>query len=335
MTADALEQRLTDLALEAPDAGRVTARVLSLAATPRRRHLARVVTLAVATLALMLAVLYFVPVADAVLADTPIAGDLLRDAGLTGAGDRVTAVGAVATSSGYRLELVGAYADSTRTVLLIHAEPGIGLSGTGPELTDQFGRTYQWTSGMSDTRTGEVVLEFEALAWPDAITGARITLHWTAVQPASCVAPTGDASESPACNVAGSWTLPATIGIDEGTVLALPAPARLGGANFRFTSIVSTPATIVVDIEVTGMTMAELDKIVPDGGKGTPAFSADLIGPNGSMHMAGGGGADSAEDLRGVHIHLWWPREVSSAGDYRLHIAYLGLGGFDRELHVP
>ena len=184
MTTDALEQRLSDLALEAPDAGRVTARVLSLAVTPRRRHLARVVTLAVATLALMLAVLYFVPVADAVLADTPIAGDLLRDAGLAGAGDRVTAVGAVATSSGYRLELVGAYADSTRTVLLIHAEPGIGLSGTGPELTDQFGRTYQMHGATGNFLTGNVALQFEALGWPDGITGARITLHITTVEPA-------------------------------------------------------------------------------------------------------------------------------------------------------
>lgn len=339
MTPDVLEQRLASLTMNVPDAGRITARVLSTAAMPRRRHFARAAALAVATLALMLVVLYFVPRADAVLADTPVAGNLLRDAGLAGAGDRVTAVGAVATSSGYRLELVGAYADSTRTVLILHAEPGIWLGGPGPELKDQFGRSYRWGSVIADARTGEVVMTFEALAWPDAITGARITLHWAAIQPVVCATPAGDTSGLPVCTpgppVAGSWTLPAIIGVDEGTVLTLPAPARLGSANFRFTSVVSTPATIGVDIEVTGISYADLLKIIPDGRKGIPAFSVDLIAPDGSMNMAGGGGTDFSEDLTGVHLHFTWPRSASSAGDYRLQIAYLGRGEFDRVLHIP
>ncbi len=333
MTPDILEQRLAGLTMNVPDSGRITARVLSTAAMPRRRHFARVAALAVATLALMLAVLYFAPRVDAVLADTPVAGNLLRDAGLTGAGDRVTAVGAVATSSGYRLELVGAYADSTRTVLILHAEPGIWIGGPGPELKDQFGRSYRLGSGMADARTGEVVMTFEALAWPDAITGARITLHWAAIQPVVCVTPAGDISGFPVCSpgpsVAGSWTLPAIIGVDEGTVLALPAPARLGSANFRFTSVVSTPATITVDIEVTGMTAADLNKRAPDGGKGTALFTVDLVAPDGSD--MGRGGSEGSGDL----IHFWWARDASSAGDYRLHIAYQGLGEFDRVLHIP
>ena len=123
--------------------------------------------------------------------------------------------------------------------------------------------------------------------------------------------------------------------MDEGTVLALPAPARLGSANFRFTSVVSTPATIGVDIEVTGISYADLLKIIPDGRKGTPAFSVDLIAPDGSMNMAGGGSADFSEDLTGVHLRFTWPRGASSAGDYRLQIAYLGRGEFDRVLHIP
>jgi hypothetical protein len=36
-----------------------------------------------------------------------------------------------------------------------------------------------------------------------------------------------------------------------------------------------------------------------------------------------------------VHLHFTWPRGTSSAGDYRLRIAYLGLGEFDRVLHIP
>jgi hypothetical protein len=311
-----------------------------LAAKPQRRHFGRAAALAVATLGLMLGVLYFVPRTDAVLADTPIAGDLLRDAGLVGVGNRVTAVGAVSTSSGYRLELIAAYADSTRTVLLVHAQPGIEFVGAGPELKDQFGRTYHFSSGSANGLTGNLVLTFEALAWPDAITGARITLVWTAVEPWSCVVPAGGTSIDAVCTkgqiVTGSWTLPATVGIDEGTVLALPAPARLGSANFRFTSVLATPATIEVDMEVTGVSFEELSKIVPDGFKGMPAFSTDLIGPDGVNHMEGGGG-NWSDDLLGTHIqiHLTWPRDASAPGDYRLRVTYVGLGQFERVLHIP
>src|ERR1700694_6154409 len=141
MTQDLLEQRLADLAIETPDPGLITARVISQAARPKRRQLTRTVALGVATVTLIVAVLYFAPAADVVLADIPIARELLPDAGLLGAGNRGTSVGAISTSSGIRLELVGAYADSSRTVLLVHAEPAVRPSGLGPNdmVTDQFG----------------------------------------------------------------------------------------------------------------------------------------------------------------------------------------------------
>jgi hypothetical protein len=337
MNADALEQRLTGLVIETPDAGRITARVLSLGRKPRRRQLVRALALGVATLLIATAVLYFVPAADATLADAPIAGDLLRDAGLAGAGNRVTAVGAVSESSGIRLQLIGAYADSTRTVLLIRSNPAVlplGARVFDAQLTDQFGRSYFSGSGQSDSRTGQIVMTFDALAWPDALTGARITLKVSGVERACASAAfCSDSKSGP--YVSGAWTLPAIIGIDEGTVLALPAPGRLGNGNFRFTSVVSTPATIAVDIEVAGMSMTDFGKTVPGKGKERPLFTVDLVGPNGSMDMAGGGGSSFSQDLVGVHLHFWWPRSASSAGEYRLRIVYEGVGEIDRVLHVP
>src|ERR1700687_5692006 len=249
MALDLLEQRLADLAVDTPDPGRVTAFVMSRAARRGRRHLARAAAIAVATVTLMAAVLYFAPAADVVLADTPIARELLRDAGLLGAGNRVTAVGAVSTSSGVRLQLIGAYADSTRTVLLVHAEPAVRPSGLGPTdtVTDQFGRSYFINRSMSNGLTGNIVFQAEPLAWPDAITGARITLHLTGLVPVTC---TGSPPVDPKAHhddegvhLAGSGPLPATLGVDESTTLALPAPAQLGPATFRFTSVRSSSAT--------------------------------------------------------------------------------------------
>jgi hypothetical protein len=334
MSTDSLEQRLTDLTFDAPDAGRITALVLSRRGRPKRRQLSRFVALGVATVVIAAAVLYFIPNADAALAGTPVAGDLLRDAGLVGAGNRVTAVGAVSNSAGFRLELIGAYADSTRTVLLLRSEPAILPLGFTASLTDQFGRTYSASSGQGDSRTGEVIAQFDALGWPDALTGARVTLTVTGVQRACPSAPfCQDAVSGP--YVPGSWTLPAIIGVDEGTVLALPSAGRIGGGTFRFTSVVSTPATIAVDIEVTGMSMTDIGKTVPDKGKERPVFTVDLVGPNGSMDMTGGGGANYSQDPGGVHLHFWWPRSASSAGDYTLRIVYEGIGEIDRVIQVP
>lgn len=295
---------------------------------------ARLIAIGVATLMIAACVLYFVPNADATLAGAPVAGDLLRDAGLVGAGDRVTAVGAVSESSGFKLELIGAYADSTRTVLLLRSEPAILPLGFSANLTDQFGRTYSTSSGQGDSRTGEVIAQFDALAWPDALTGARVTLKVTSVERA-CPSSAFCQDAAPGPNMAGSWTLPAVIGVDEGTVLALPASGRIDGGTFRFTSVVSTPATIAVDIEVTGMSMTDLGKTVPGKGKERPLFTVDLVGQGGSMDVTGGGGADYSHDLEGVHLHFWWPRSASSAGDYTLRIVYEGIGEIDRVIHVP
>ena len=335
MSIDLLEQRLENLSVAAPDAGRVTARVLSRVAERRRRRWPRIAALGVANVALLLLAAYFVPAADAVLADTPIAGDLLRDAGLAGAANRVTSVGAVATSSGYRLQLVGAYADSTRTVLLVHSQPAVWL-GPGPmTLTDQFGRTYRMQGAIGNALTGNLIFEFEALAWPDAITGARITLYVTGVAPVNCTGlqsadPADVTCTNPGPPVAGTWTLPATLGVDEDIALALPAPAQLGPAKFRFVSVRSSSATIAVDIEVTGVTSEELSRRIPDGKKGIEVFTISVFGPNGEIVNGNGGNFPNEQ---GVHLHVYGYRVAP--GEYHVHATYQGYGEFDRVLRVP
>jgi hypothetical protein len=323
MTTDLLEQRLENLAVETPDAGRVSARVLARAPLPRRRRGPRVALSLVATVVLLVLVAYFVPTADLAVAKVPIAGDWLRDAGLVGAHDRITMVGSRATSSGYTLTLVGAYADSTRTVLLVHSNPP-SLPGSGFEtvLRDQFGRSYQFQGSVTDTRTGDESMQFEPLAWPDAITGARITLQISSID---TVTATG-----PRTSVAGSWTLRATLGVDVAQALPLPEPASLGAANFRFTSVTYTPATVQVDMEVTGVSGDYLWRRIPDGGKGTLALQIELIDPNGQVINGGGGSGDPSA----THIQFVAFRE-SGAGNYLLRVTLVGDGTFDRVLKIP
>jgi hypothetical protein len=320
MTTELLEHRLHDLVIETPDAGRVSARVLAHTAKRPSRRLPRLTAGAMATLALIALVAYFAPAADTALAGVPVAGDLLRQAGLVNAAGRITSVGAVSTSSGYRITLVGAYADSTRTVLLINCDPPALL--TSVDLRDQFGRSYFYQGGVTDGRTGNIAIQFDPLAWPDAVTGARITVHVSSIET------TDIASRS---QIAGSWTLPATLGVDQTTSLPLSGTASLGPLQVRFSSVGYTPATVTVDLEITGVTPDELNRRIPDGGKGTPAFTIDLIDPNGNV-INGEWWLGNDGNVERLHFLGF---RLTGGGSYVLRISYIGHGEFERTLTIP
>jgi hypothetical protein len=271
---------------------------------------------------------YFVPAADTVVASLP-AGDLLREAGLVGARDRITWVGAADTSSGYRLQLVGAYADSTRTVFLLHSDPAVWPNFSTAELTDQFGRHYRHNDSMSNALTGNAVADFEGLAWPDATTGARITLHITQITAA--LRPYEEGQPLQTRDVHGSWILRATLGVDETSPLPLPEPASLGPVHFKFTSASYSAATVAVDMDVTGVTSDELTRRIPDGLKGTPVFTSRLLDPSGQVI---GGGASSTSNGGAVHVRMLGYRLVGG-GDYLIRIRYVGVGEFERILKIP
>ncbi len=326
MTTDLLEQRLQNLAAAAPDAGRVTARVL--AAAPRRRRPAwrRLSLSAVATAVLIVLVLYFVPAAGTAFAKVPFASELLQNAGLSAVGDRITSVNSQSSSSGYTLKLVGVYADATRTVLLVRSNPPSfpGFVAGPTQLTDQFGRGYQYHGGSADIRDGEETMEFDALAWPDAYTGARVTLHLSALEPLTL---SGTMPQ-----VRGDWTLRATVNVDEARSLESPAPATLGSAYFEFTAVAVTPATIVVDMRVRGLSVEDLNRRIADGGKGRPAFTIELIEPHGAITQ--GMGATSEESNGWVDVHLLVFREAGP-GDYTIRVGYEGAGSFERVIKIP
>jgi hypothetical protein len=325
MSTDLLEERLQRLVIDFPDPGRVTARVIGRNLKHKRRWAPRVGAASVATLTVLALVAYFVPSADLAVATVPGASDILRQAGLVGAADRVTFVGAVADSSGYRIELVGAYADASRTVLLLRGTPSFAPSDNVLQITDQFGRSYQFRYGYADTRTGDTVLQFEPLAWPDLATGARISLHMSQVGTA----------DPPYTPVQGSWTLGVVLRVDEARRLPAPGPATLGPAHFTFSSLTYTPASIVIDIDVTGINRSAIERVIPDGLKGTPIFGIDLFDPagtlvNGAYDINGPGELSTTPS--GVHVHFIGYR--MGHGNYILKVRY-DQDTFVRTLTIP
>jgi hypothetical protein len=316
MTTNLFETRLRDLTVEMPDPGLVTARVLR---RPARRVLSvpRLALSAGIAAGLIALVAYFVPSASTVIAKVPFAGPAF------GAGDHVTTVGSSATSSGYTLTLTGAYADATRTELLIHASRPVVFIGSDSTMTDQFGRSYHGMSGSSNPQAGDETLEFEPLAWPDSATGARITLSISSLQ-------TG---ENPTTDVVkGSWTLHAVLGVDEGFAIASPAPGTLGSARFQFTSVIYTPATIAIDLDMTGASDQELATPVFNGDvKPVPALSFDVLDAAGNVVT---GVIEIDNGWFGVyHVHLLAYRDDSGSGTYTIRVSRRG-STFERTIKV-
>lgn len=325
MSVDPLEQRLTRLELKTPDPGRTSARVLALRRRRGGRRLIRIPALGLAAAAFAVAILYFVPVADAALAGVPVGGDLLREAGLAGAAGRVTSVGAIANSSGVKLTLVGAYADGVRTVLLLSAAPSITPGDAS--LTDQFGRTYSMQSGYADGRTGDLIFQFDPLGWPDSMVGARLTLRVNHVSLFFYDASKGDWTVGPP--IAGAWALSAGLAVDDAAGIPAPSPGRVGGVTVTFANAHASPATIVIDVDLRGVTPEDLGRRIPDGGKGQAIFGVFISAPDGEV-VTQSYGLDPSRD--GTVVHLVAFRTIG--GNYSLRVVYQG-DALVRILRVP
>jgi len=309
MTTDLLEERLQKLAAGAPDAGRVMARVLAAAPRPRRPVWPRLSLSAVATAVLIVLVLYFVPASGTVVARIPIAGEAF------GANAHVTVVGSSSTSSGYTLTLTGAFADSARTVLYVHSSPAIAFLGMDTVITDQFGRSYHSANSSSNTLAGDLVAQFDALAWPDQLTGARIALNVSAVQ-------IGVDNRD---IVRGAWRMTAIVGVDEGTSVVPPQPVTIAGARFTFTSVTYTPETIAIDIDMSGATSDDTARPMPfdpSNPKGMPVLSFDVLAPDG---RPAGGSSEIDDGVFGVsYVHMLADRGDVGAGLFTIRITYMG-----------
>jgi hypothetical protein len=176
---------------------------------------------------------------------------------------------------------------------------------------------------MSDSSTGDNVLLFSGIPWPDSILGARLHLHASILE----ALPNGQP-------VSGDWTLEGTIPVESSQGLPLPAPGMIGDSTFRFTQVGATSATVSIHMEVTGPLAAQLDRTVgetiPGVAKPHQAFSYELIDPSGRA-------ATHISDARSTGIGpaqfsaIW---VVTHPGDYRLRIAYEGVGSFERTITV-
>jgi hypothetical protein len=130
-----------------------------------------------------------------------------------------------------------------------------------------------------------------------------------------------------------TWELHGTLLPDEGTDLPLPGPGDLGSARVTFTKARALPAAVVVEVEMSGITFAEITERIPDGLKGRPAFWVRLIDSGGQERrlLSGDGGSTGS----GGTARQQWLWEVTGPGRYELVLTWEGRGTLTRTLVVP
>ena len=324
-----LAERLRELPLEHPRPHEVTARVLAATArpSPRRRpsRLALAAALFLAALPVVWGVLYFSPATAAVLADASGPGgfssETLNNFGL-GAGNTVTAQSSSATSSGYTVQLVGAYADSIRTVVLFKITPGAWLT-SDMHLTDQFGTSYSMRNGEGDFLTGDNAFSFEPASALASVTGMRFTLSLDRLAP----------DQRPGTQphyVSGPWTLKGVVLLHSGTNLALPGEGSLGSGTVKFVEARYSGRVVSIRAELRGVSLENIPAAGP-GTKPRSRFKVELVPAGGgavkSMAEADWSSNDGATDFRVLFLNV-------DPGTYQVTFAVEGAGTLTRTLVV-
>jgi hypothetical protein len=334
---DPLARRLRELDITTPDASRVAAAALDAQRRPARagqRALVIALTLVPLVTVIITAITaYFAPAFSQALADAPIAGrvagPVLRQFGLASIEHRVTSFGDRSTSSGYTVELVAGYADSSRTVLFLRATPAAWIEPTFAEglskLRDQFGREYLFTSGTANSATGDAAFTFAPIAGPASQLGARLTLTVARLEDRSAAQ-----GAQAGFKVEGRWEMHGTLLPAEGQELALPEPGALDGASFVFTKVRALPAALLIEGQVTGASAADLAERIPDGLKGRPVFTTRLLDATGRERQPLSIGCCGS---KGVTFGGLW--EITRPGTYQLVLTWEGRGTLSRTVVVP
>jgi hypothetical protein len=230
--------------------------------------LGRAATLVVAILFVNLVAAYFAPRYGQALADAPFVGGVtspvLRFSGLDGS--QITHLDVSATSSGHTIKVVGAFADTERTVLLLEVDGkphGLPMKEAAccyaeGTLVDQFAFEYQHIYSPD-----AMAMTFKPLAGPASRLGARLKLHITSLL--------GLSPEFPATS--GDWSLNVTLIQQAGKVLANPAPMTANGITYTITSERLSGKQLHVEFSLSGPPVDAQRKLAYENT--SPQFSDD------------------------------------------------------------
>jgi hypothetical protein len=273
------------------------------------------------------AVVVFLVVGSVIVAATSFGDVILRFAGLApNDAGRIQLVVGSATSSGQTVQVVGAYADATRTVVFVHT------SAAGPvwaTLTTDWG---QQLSGPSQAweRSGEGALAFGPIANPRP-EGDRVTLKVLSLQVrGGPLAPNGN-------TVRGEWEIRFSVKASVDSVVPTPTSGKLGRLDVVFKIAGGSGDSVYVSFETLGATSDELQPAycTAYGWCSDGRLRIQMFDPTGTelkILQSAGGLAHLPDKVAPPEV---WAREAmhvrfdtywtaSGPGTYRLVLSYEG-----------
>jgi hypothetical protein len=286
--------------------------------SPRRRWLRRGSVVA--------ALLLFLVAGSAFAAATSFSDAILQFVGLapSDAGRIQPGLGS-ATSSGQTVQVVGAYGDTTRTVIFLHTTPGGPVWAT---LTTDSGQTL---SGPSQTweRDGNGALAFGPIASPDA-QGDGVTLKVMSVTGVGAFGPNGQ-------NVKGEWAIHFSVRASGDSVVPTPTSGKLGDLVVTFEAAGGSGDSVYVSFETVGATFDQLRPAycTAYGWCSTGRLRIQMFDPSGKelkaltsrggfAHLPDKGAPPEewAREARNLRFDTYWIG--SGPGTYRLLLTYEG-----------
>jgi hypothetical protein len=215
------------------------------------------------------------------------------------------------------VQLVGVYADSIRTVILLKVQPGAMVSGF-PRLTDQFGTTYEMRSAEGNLETGDEAMIFEPPPGFVSVTGLRLTLEMHELL-----------TMSPH-SVNGTWTVKGVVLLNAVKHLAAPASGPLGQGSVTFIDARYGGRVVAIRADVRGISLDGEVPAVSPASKPTPRFDIKLVRADGSLLrplVSGWGSSGGVTKLEATWVNV-------EPGTYDLVLTLAGEGRLQSTLVV-
>jgi hypothetical protein len=216
--------------------------------------------------------------ASALIVSHPIPALDLQLAGLSGVADLVTPLELSSTDTGRTITLIGAYADTARTVFLFRESPDMGLPNV--RVSDEQGLVSAGGSAApvhAPGFRGDYYVALDDGIHPGTDGVAHLTLNIAELQ---IWAPTGGIVE-------GNWAFNVALKVQPGQALSTPRQFQLGAWKVTIEKLVLTPAVVQLQTLVNGASPVAVV------GPGKAAF-VELIDAAGNPVRDLGGGASIA-----------------------------------------
>jgi hypothetical protein len=277
-----------------------------------------------------------VPVAAAPSGLAVIPRQVLGEVGAAPVVERLMPIQASATSSGYTMSLVSAYADDARTILVLRIRPTLrGAILDQSYVVDSTGHRMDLRDEFPNDN-GYYVASFEPMR-SHRSARAKLTLY----TPRLAVGPgLGQAT------VYGSWILQFTVTPQGGRTLPIPAPGQAGTMNVTFGSVHAVPGALAISVTTRGAAVGSWWAACPyvrGGGQldinGCAVDVVSVYDANGnSMRLLGGFEGD-AQVVNGTVVptvvHWTGMFEAPQPGQYRVVISAPDRRTLERIVRVP